>query len=144
MLYAYPYLFYAICALCRRDENILPIYRGIGCLLLLGWAWGLSLWVWGRYRINYTHILQLDLDVTYSAQTVWSVCTNHVILTLVNFLMFFKVLRGDFPAWLPYQLYPFTLFLYYALRILYFFRPCDNSSSSHWSRALGTLIAGTY
>lgn len=31
-----------------------PVYRGIGGLLLLHWCWGFSVFMWTRYRVNYS------------------------------------------------------------------------------------------
>ena len=38
--------------------------QGLGCLVILGWMWGINLYVWSTFRINYLYIFELDPRVT--------------------------------------------------------------------------------
>eukprot|EP01029_Cantina_marsupialis_P022720 TRINITY_DN5563_c0_g1_i1.p1 TRINITY_DN5563_c0_g1~~TRINITY_DN5563_c0_g1_i1.p1 ORF type:complete len:662 (-),score=133.52 TRINITY_DN5563_c0_g1_i1:326-2311(-) len=40
-------------------NDTFPVYRGIGCLLMLCWGWGTILYVLNRFRINYIFIYEL-------------------------------------------------------------------------------------
>lgn len=40
------------------------VYRGCACMILAGWMWGVNLWVWNKYRINYLYLLELDSRTT--------------------------------------------------------------------------------
>lgn len=44
--------------------TIFPIYRGCGCLVLLGWCWGLNVYVWDMNRVNWRYILELHPKFT--------------------------------------------------------------------------------
>jgi hypothetical protein len=104
------------------DQNlwiqlVLPVYRGLGCVVLLGWCWGCSLYVWERYHINYPFLLELDASRGASNSImpytdVLDECVNVTIVFLANFLLYFKIMRGDFPPWLTSGYLP-VLFLAY-------------------------------
>ncbi|KAF4029770.1 EXS family [Phytophthora infestans] len=98
-----------------------PVYRGIGCLLLLHWLVGISLYVWRAARINYRYIFELNPRRVQSYPQVFSDATNMTIVYLANVLLYYKVVNGYFPEELLHRgYYPLTLFLYtfyfYAIR----------------------------
>ncbi|CAI5740684.1 unnamed protein product [Peronospora destructor] len=98
-----------------------PVYRGIGCLLLLHWLVGVSLYVWRAARINYRYIFELNPRRAQSYPQVFSSATNMTILFLANVLLYYKVVNGYFPEELLHRgYYPLALFLYtfyfYAIR----------------------------
>ncbi|POM65962.1 EXS domain containing hypothetical protein [Phytophthora palmivora] len=98
-----------------------PVYRGIGCLLLLHWLVGVSLYVWRSARINYRYIFELNPRRAQSYPQVFSDATNMTIVFLANVLLYYKVVNSYFPEeLLPRGYYPLALFLYtfyfYAIR----------------------------
>ncbi|GMF21378.1 unnamed protein product [Phytophthora fragariaefolia] len=98
-----------------------PVYRGIGCLLLLHWLVGVSLYVWRAARINYRYIFELNPRRAQSYPQVFSDATNMTIVFLANVLLYYKVVNGYFPEELLHRgYYPLALFLYtfyfYAIR----------------------------
>ncbi|RLN74005.1 hypothetical protein BBJ28_00009005 [Nothophytophthora sp. Chile5] len=107
-----------------------PVYRGIGCLLLLHWLLGVSLYVWRAARINYRYIFELDPRRTQAYPQVFGDATNMTIVFLANVLLYYKVVNGYFPEELLHRgYYPLALFLY----TFYFYavRP--------WGQQLGML-----
>ncbi|TDH66558.1 uncharacterized protein CCR75_006087 [Bremia lactucae] len=98
-----------------------PVYRGIGCLLLLHWLIGLSFYVWRAARINYRYIFELNPRRVQSFPQVFNDATNMAIVYLANVLLYYKVVNGYFPEKLLHRgYYPLALFLYtfyfYAIR----------------------------
>ncbi|KAG1684111.1 hypothetical protein DVH05_011855 [Phytophthora capsici] len=98
-----------------------PVYRGIGCLLLLHWLVGVSLYVWRAARINYRYIFELNPRRVQSYPQVFSDATNMTIVYLANVLLYYKVVNGYFPEELLHRgYYPLALFVYtfyfYAIR----------------------------
>ncbi|TMW69362.1 hypothetical protein Poli38472_001518 [Pythium oligandrum] len=90
-----------------------PVYRGIGCCLLLHWLLGVSMYVWRSARINYRYIFELDPRTTPHYTEVFSDATNMTIVYLVNVLMYYKVVNGYFPEQLLHRgYYPLALFVY--------------------------------
>lgn len=107
-----------------------PVYRGIGCLLLLHWLIGVSLYVWRMARINYRYIFELDPRNTRQVAQVFSDATNMTMAFLVNLLLYYKVVNGSFPEEILHRgYYPLMLALY----TLYFY------ILRNWSRQLGML-----
>ncbi|CAI5710773.1 unnamed protein product [Peronospora effusa] len=107
-----------------------PVYRGIGCFLLLHWLVGVSLYVWRAARINYRYIFELNPRRAQSYPQVFSDATNMTIVFLANVLLYYKVVNGYFPEELLHRgYYPLALFLY----TIYFYviRP--------WGQQLGML-----
>lgn len=98
-----------------------PVYRGVGCLLLLHWLIGVSLFVWRKARINYRYIFELDPRTTQPYTQVFSDATNMTIVFLANVLLYYKVVNGYFPEELLHRgYYPLLLcgytFYFYVVR----------------------------
>ncbi|CAM9750231.1 unnamed protein product [Discosporangium mesarthrocarpum] len=72
------------------------IYRGLGNLVLLVWMWGINIWVWRRYGIDYEKCLSLDprgprVD---PCEQVWNTGCDLSIAFLLSVICFYKALRG--------------------------------------------------
>ena len=99
-------------------QSVLPVYRGIGVLLLLEWGWGCNLYIWDKYRVNYMQLLELDARTTMTYAEVFDEATTASMMFLANFLLYFKVLRGDFPPWIPAGYFPILLFTYMLYKLM--------------------------
>jgi hypothetical protein len=117
-------------------QHIFPLYRAVACTLLLEWCWGLLLCICKSFGIDVARLLGFGENAVWDYNAVWSLATNHTIVTLANFLLFFKVLRGDFPAWLPYQIYPSLLFIGYLASLFWFVVPCRSNAHPPVHRAV--------
>ena len=101
--------------------KIFPIWRGLFALVLALWCWGGLLWVWNTCRINY--LLMLELDPRYAAGLLGTLklASDLTCITLISFLIHFKVLRCQFPRWPPqsslgfWPLLPFFAILYHSI-----------------------------
>ncbi|CAB1112597.1 unnamed protein product [Ectocarpus sp. CCAP 1310/34] len=101
------------------------IYRGLGNLVLLVYMWGVNIWVWRRFGIDYERCLSLDpkgprVD---PCEQVWNTGCNLSIAFLVSFICFYKCLRGVLlnPTWVPIQFahtFPLLLLFYMLLCFL--------------------------
>ncbi|KAJ0402715.1 hypothetical protein P43SY_007857 [Pythium insidiosum] len=110
-----------------------PVYRGIGCILLLHWLVGVSMFVWRSARINYRYIFELNPRTTPHFTEIFSDATNMTIAYLVNVLLYYKVVNGYFPEQLLHRgYYPLILFVY----TIYFYmvRPWS------WQRGLWRTV----
>ena len=99
-------------------QSVLPVYRGIGVLLLLEWGWGCNLYMWDKYRVNYLALLELDPRTSMTYTEVFDEATTASMMFLANFLLYFKILRQDFPPWIPAGYFPILLFLYMLYKLL--------------------------
>jgi hypothetical protein len=129
-------------------DSVLPVYRGIGCIVLCGWMWGIQCWIWSKYKINYLYLFNVTASPTshlhahshtlshthmthgttavqrhmkYTYMTYSEVFEEMTLVTIIylsNFLIYYKILRGDFPPILPSGYFPIMLFLYVLYRLL--------------------------
>lgn len=99
-------------------DPALPVFRGVGCMLLLLWLWGLMIFVWTSTRINY--IFMFDLDARSPS---WRSIANEASLSTIVFLslwlLHIKVRRGDFPATVPAPYYVLAVFLYFLFKLVH-------------------------
>lgn len=89
-----------------------PVYRAVGGLLLLHWAWGLSVLVWTRSRINYIYLFDLDPRHVRKPRQIFASATDEAIVYFINLLLYYKVKMRRFPAWIPAGYYPLSLCVY--------------------------------
>lgn len=94
-------------------DAVLPVYRCTGFLILGYWLWGMNVYVWTRYKINYLFLLNLNPRTSHTAREVFSAATKVSLVFLANFLVYFKIERGDFPRFLrlPDGLLPAGMFV---------------------------------
>ena len=120
-------------------QSVLPVYRGIGVLLLLEWGWGCNLYIWDKYRINYLALLELDPRTSMTYAEVFDEATSASMMFLANFLLYFKILRQDFPPFIPAGYFPILLFLYMVYKLL----PWSGGRSIIWS-ALAQVVLSPF
>jgi len=82
-------------------HSMLPVYRLYFCLVLMIWLAGCMVFVWKKHRINYIYIFELDPRKVPTLEEIYMQATNATILVMTNFILYYKVLRGDFPSWIP-------------------------------------------
>jgi hypothetical protein len=75
--------------------GVFRVYRGVGCAIFGLWLWGLALYVWTQNRINWMYLFQLDPARTWGHLDWWQHAATWTLVFLVNFLVFFKVARGE-------------------------------------------------
>jgi xenotropic and polytropic retrovirus receptor 1 len=52
-------------------QRAVPVYRGIGCLVLIPWLWACNTLVWRKARVNYMYLLDCDARVAQSPRKVF-------------------------------------------------------------------------
>src|SRR4051794_34750113 len=67
----------------------------MGCMILLLWCYGMCLFVWTKYRINFTYILELDPRSAMHYTEIFAHATNATILFQANFIIYFKAKLGS-------------------------------------------------
>ena len=120
-----------------------PVYRFMFCAILVEWAWGCSIYVWNRNRVNYHFIMELRASSTsgrYHYQTVFENAINGTIVLLFNFMLFVKIVQGELPfhRYLPGGLVPVLALPYL---FVHFFLPWKNSSHTLIPAIVATIGA---
>ena len=92
-------------------DGVVPVYRASGMLILAYWMWGLNVWLWRKFRINYLFLLELHPRTSDTHRKIFSNAISLSLLYLCSFLLYFKMERGDFPQWFPAGINPSLMFL---------------------------------
>ena len=112
-----------------------PLYRCIGLFIIFLWMWGIVVFIFERYRINYVYIFEFDPRTRLTQFQIWNEASTLSIVYLINLLMFLygTGIMFDIPLDIIYVL-PISLFIFFTLKLFVPFRPF-----SHW-RTRRTLL----
>jgi len=44
-----------------RWTDVLRVFRFFGLVVLMLWLWGVDMWIWTKYRINYAFIFEFNM-----------------------------------------------------------------------------------
>jgi len=89
-----------------------PVFRACGGLLLIHWFWGLSVYVWNRYRVNYIFLFDFDPRIVDTPIMILEDATDETLIFLSLMLLYYKSGAGDIPDIIRPGGYPFILVLY--------------------------------
>lgn len=70
-----------------------PVFRACGGLLLLQWFWGVSVFVWTRYRVNYIFLFDLIPRTVSTPFDLFAQAVGNTIPFLCLMLLYYKVSR---------------------------------------------------
>jgi hypothetical protein len=128
-------------------SGYLPVYRGVGFLVVLCWLWGLNVYVWSKFRINYVFIFRFDPRNRLGYQRIWEESTELTIVYLINFLLFLGHVGLDLEEQLPSvykvisrRVYPLSLVAYILAKLVL---PWDSTRASLWS-ALKNIVTAPF
>mmetsp|Transcript_15878 Transcript_15878/g.33577 ORF Transcript_15878/g.33577 Transcript_15878/m.33577 type:complete len:856 (-) Transcript_15878:67-2634(-) len=93
-------------------RSAFPVFRGIFGLLAWHWFWGMSVYVWTRYRINYIFLFEFDPRNVDTPIDIFNDAVDETLVFLICMLMYYKADAGDMPLWIPPRAYPLFLILY--------------------------------
>ena len=68
-----------------------PVFRACGGLLLWQWFWGCSVFIWGRFRVNYIYLFDLDPRTVSSAMSIFEDAVENTLVFLLVMLLYYKV-----------------------------------------------------
>ena len=94
------------------SRHAFPVFRACGGLLLLHWFWGMSVYVWTRFRINYIFLFDLDPKTVSSPISIFNDAVDESLVFLVLTLLYYKAGAHDIPSWIPEGYYPAFLVFY--------------------------------
>jgi len=111
-------------------RSAFPVFRGIFGLLAWHWFWGVAVYVWTRYRINYIYLFEFDPRNVDTPIDIFNSAVDETLVFLLCMLMYYKSDAGDMPLWIPPGAYP-TFLIIYTIKCLIF----------PWKRRLPMWIA---
>jgi len=100
-------------------RSAFPVFRGVFGLVVWHWCWGLSVYVWNRYRINYIYLFEFDPRYVDTPVDIFNDAVDETLVFLICMLMYYKADTGNMPLWIPPRAYP-SLLILYTLKCLFF------------------------
>jgi hypothetical protein len=55
---------------------VLIIYRMMALAVLMLWGWGVDMYIWTKYRVNYVFIFEFDPRRHTRAESIFAVCQS--------------------------------------------------------------------
>eukprot|EP00522_Entomoneis_paludosa_P006853 CAMPEP_0172440198 /NCGR_PEP_ID=MMETSP1065-20121228/911_1 /TAXON_ID=265537 /ORGANISM="Amphiprora paludosa, Strain CCMP125" /LENGTH=924 /DNA_ID=CAMNT_0013188983 /DNA_START=235 /DNA_END=3009 /DNA_ORIENTATION=- len=101
------------------ERTAFPVFRACGGLLTLQWFWGMSTWVWSRYRINYIYLFDFDPRIVSSPLSIFNSAVDNTLVFLICMLLYYKAGAHDMPGDdIPAGVFPFLLVMYTILQLI--------------------------
>ena len=72
------------------------VFRACGGLLLVHWFWGISVYTWSRYRINYIFLFDFDPRIVSPPIDIFEDATDETLVFLILMLLYYKVQSQSF------------------------------------------------
>lgn len=100
-------------------RSAFPVFRGIGGLLTWHWCWGVSVYVWRRYRINYIYLFDFNPKIVRVPRAIFNDCVDETVVFLVTLLLYYKSSTHTMPEWAGPGVYPAFLVLYTVSKFIF-------------------------
>eukprot|EP01112_Ceratiomyxa_fruticulosa_P006437 TRINITY_DN1723_c0_g5_i1.p1 TRINITY_DN1723_c0_g5~~TRINITY_DN1723_c0_g5_i1.p1 ORF type:complete len:618 (-),score=69.73 TRINITY_DN1723_c0_g5_i1:873-2726(-) len=97
--------------------SVIPVYRVVLIPLIALWLWGLNVYIWTKFRINYILIFGLDPRTTLCHRRVFKTAAMLTSIFLFSFTFFVGTIYGNFsffgvaPEYFPLILVSFCFIL---------------------------------
>lgn len=109
-----------------------PLYRCMFMFVVLVWLWGLCVYTWTKFRINFTFVFEFDPYSRLTHYQIWDEASNLSIVFLFNYLIFSYTLassiRYNFVLPFSHGVFPFSLIMFVGTRLLF-----PGEFMSNWS-----------
>jgi len=96
-----------------------PVFRACAGLLLVHWFWGLSVFIWTRYRVNYIFLFDFNPRIVDTPITIYNDCVDETLVFMILMLLYYKAGANDIPQILPDGFYPLFLVLFTVKELIF-------------------------
>ena len=72
-------------------RSAFPVFRACFGLLAWHWFWGIQVYVWTRYRINYIYLFDFDPRNVDTPLDIFNDAVDETLVFLICMLMYYKV-----------------------------------------------------
>lgn len=83
------------------------------------WFWGMSVYIWNRFRINYIFLFDFDPRIVHTPVMIFEAATDETLVFLILMLLYYKSGAHDIPDIIPPGGYPFILVLFTLKRLIF-------------------------
>lgn len=66
--------------------------------MLLHWFWGISTYVWTRFRVNYIFLFDFNPNIVDSPLSIFNSAVDETLFFLVCMLLYYKVITLSCPS----------------------------------------------
>jgi len=101
------------------SRDAFPVFRGVAGLLLFHWFWGISTYIWSRYRVNYIFLFEFDPRTVRTPTTIFNSAVDQTIVYFLSMLLYYKAEVGAIPNIMPPGGYS-VLLVFYTIHQLVF------------------------
>lgn len=103
-------------------SEMTKVYRMIWLTVLLNWLWGLDMYIWNMFRVNYALIFKFDIRSHVRWQQLLESAAIFTVIWVFSVLLYLISGAAFFPlGWMhdvPWQVFPFSLFVLLLVVIL--------------------------
>jgi hypothetical protein len=121
-----------------------PVFRGCGGLLFLQWFWGMSVWVWTRYRVNYIYLFDLNPRIVASPLSIFNTAVDNTLVFLVLMLLYYKAGAHDIPGKFPAGIFPMLLVIYTVFQLVFPLRTRLPMWENIWKVVTAPVVSPTF
>lgn len=121
-----------------------PVFRGCGGLLFLQWFWGMSVWVWTRYRVNYIYLFDLNPRIVQSPLSIFNSAVDNTLVFLVLMLLYYKAGAHDIPGNFPAGIFPMLLVIYTLVQLVFPLRSRVPMWQNIWNVVTAPVTSPTF
>lgn len=127
-----------------RFASVMIVYRMLGMAALMTWFWGLDIFLWTKFRINYVFIFEFNPRQHIRHQHLWQAASLFTVVAATNmffyFLSSFKPQGFEWLSLIPWQMWPLSLV---ALSLFLF--ALTQARSQYWLvRTIGRIVAAPF
>jgi EXS family len=86
---------------------------------MLQWCWGVSVWVWTRYRVNYIYLFDLNPYIVASPLVIFNDAVDNTLVYCVSTLLYYKAGAHAIPGSFPAGIFPFLMVVYTTYQLIF-------------------------
>jgi len=124
-------------------HHCLYVYRGIGCMIYGFWLWGVDVYIWTKWSVNYSFVMEFNPQTRQPYFKIFDKAANLTLVYLVNTLVFINE-QSIVGSWHLGTSLPYSLVVYIFLQLFMPIESCFGMLQSRktlWDSLWNILIA---
>jgi len=124
-------------------HQCLYVYRGIACMIYGFWLWGVDVYIWTKWSVNYSFVMELNPQTRQPYFKIFDKAANLTLVYLVNTLVYINA-QNIVGSWNLGTSLPYSLLVYIFLQLFMPIECCFGMLQSRktlWDSLWNILIA---
>jgi EXS family/SPX domain len=101
------------------SRTAFPVFRAFAGLIQLQWCWGISVWVWTRYRVNYIFLFDFDPNLVETPLAIFNEAVDNTLFFFLCTLLYYKAGAHDIPGSLPPGIFALIVVIYAIYHLIF-------------------------